>query len=62
MNMNVVADVLSNEQHSPLSIHHPPFSIQHSAAFTIMNIIDTQISDVKIIEPKVFDDERGFFF
>ena len=27
-----------------------------------MNIINTQIPDVKIIEPKVFGDERGFFF
>ncbi|EGM78172.1 dTDP-4-dehydrorhamnose 3,5-epimerase [Rheinheimera sp. A13L] len=27
-----------------------------------MNIIDTSIPDVKIIEPKVFGDERGFFF
>lgn len=27
-----------------------------------MNIIDTSISDVKIIEPKVFGDDRGFFF
>lgn len=27
-----------------------------------MNIIDTRIPDVKIIEPKVFGDERGFFF
>lgn len=26
-----------------------------------MNIIDTKISDVKIIEPKVFGDDRGFF-
>jgi dTDP-4-dehydrorhamnose 3,5-epimerase len=26
-----------------------------------MKIIDTEISDVKIIEPKVFGDERGFF-
>ncbi|QQO62346.1 dTDP-4-dehydrorhamnose 3,5-epimerase [Providencia manganoxydans] len=26
-----------------------------------MNIIDTNIPDVKIIEPKVFGDERGFF-
>ena len=26
-----------------------------------MNILDTIISDVKIIEPKVFGDERGFF-
>ncbi|MDO6764810.1 dTDP-4-dehydrorhamnose 3,5-epimerase [Agarivorans sp. 1_MG-2023] len=26
-----------------------------------MNIIDTCIADVKIIEPKVFGDERGFF-
>ncbi|WP_429033172.1 dTDP-4-dehydrorhamnose 3,5-epimerase [Aeromonas media] len=27
-----------------------------------MNIIDTNIPDVKIIEPNVFGDERGFFF
>ena len=27
-----------------------------------MNVIDTAIADVKIIEPKVFGDERGFFF
>ncbi|WP_421160977.1 dTDP-4-dehydrorhamnose 3,5-epimerase [Aeromonas dhakensis] len=27
-----------------------------------MNIINTKIPDVKIIEPKVFGDERGFFF
>ncbi len=27
-----------------------------------MNIIDTAIADVKIIEPKVFGDERGFFY
>ncbi len=26
-----------------------------------MNIIDTSIPDVKILEPKVFGDERGFF-
>jgi len=26
-----------------------------------MKIIDTRIADVKIIEPKVFGDERGFF-
>lgn len=26
-----------------------------------MNIIDTKIADVKIIEPKVFGDNRGFF-
>ncbi len=26
-----------------------------------MNVIDTEIPDVKIIEPKVFGDERGFF-
>jgi dTDP-4-dehydrorhamnose 3,5-epimerase len=26
-----------------------------------MNIIDTAIPDVKILEPKVFGDERGFF-
>lgn len=27
-----------------------------------MNIIETAIPDVKIIEPKVFGDERGFFY
>lgn len=27
-----------------------------------MKIIDTTISDVKIIEPRVFGDERGFFY
>ena len=27
-----------------------------------MKIIDTAIPDVKIIEPAVFGDERGFFF
>ena len=27
-----------------------------------MNVIDTIIPDVKIIEPAVFGDERGFFF
>jgi len=27
-----------------------------------MNIIDTAIAEVKIIEPKVFGDERGFFY
>lgn len=27
-----------------------------------MNIIDTDIPDVKIFEPKVFGDHRGFFF
>ncbi|MEQ9772531.1 dTDP-4-dehydrorhamnose 3,5-epimerase [Pectobacterium jejuense] len=27
-----------------------------------MKIIDTKISDVKIIEPTIFGDERGFFF
>ena len=26
-----------------------------------MNVIDTSIADVKIIEPKVFGDQRGFF-
>jgi len=26
-----------------------------------MKVIDTKIADVKIIEPKVFGDERGFF-
>jgi dTDP-4-dehydrorhamnose 3,5-epimerase len=27
-----------------------------------MNVIDTEIPDVKIIEPKVFGDARGFFY
>ena len=27
-----------------------------------MKILDTEISDIKIIEPRVFEDERGFFF
>ncbi|MEQ1515528.1 MAG: dTDP-4-dehydrorhamnose 3,5-epimerase, partial [Usitatibacteraceae bacterium] len=27
-----------------------------------MNVIATAIPDVKIIEPKVFGDERGFFY
>ena len=27
----------------------------------MMNIIDTRIPDVKLLEPKVFGDERGFF-
>ncbi len=27
-----------------------------------MNIIDTDIKDVLVIEPKVFGDDRGFFF
>lgn len=27
-----------------------------------MNIIETAIKDVKIIEPRIFGDERGFFF
>ena len=27
-----------------------------------MNIIQTDIEDVVIIEPKVFADERGYFF
>lgn len=27
-----------------------------------MFVIDTSIEDVKILEPKVFDDNRGFFF
>ena len=26
-----------------------------------MNVIETEIADVKILEPKVFGDERGFF-
>src|SRR3569832_493639 len=27
-----------------------------------MNIIPTQVSDVLIIEPRVFEDNRGFFY
>lgn len=27
-----------------------------------MRVIDTQISDVKIIEPEIFKDDRGFFY
>ena len=27
-----------------------------------MQVINTKISDVKIIAPKVFGDERGFFY
>lgn len=27
-----------------------------------MNVIETEIADVKIIEPRVFGDDRGFFF
>ena len=26
-----------------------------------MNIIETNIPDVKLLEPKIFGDERGFF-
>jgi dTDP-4-dehydrorhamnose 3,5-epimerase len=27
-----------------------------------MRIIDTPIHDLKVIEPKVYGDDRGFFF
>ena len=27
-----------------------------------MNVIQTAIPDVKILEPRVFSDDRGFFF
>ncbi len=27
-----------------------------------MKVIETAIADVKIIEPQVFGDERGFFY
>lgn len=27
-----------------------------------MNILDTKILEVKIIEPRIYDDERGFFY
>ena len=30
--------------------------------YSQMNVIPTEIDDVLIIEPSVFDDERGFFF
>lgn len=26
-----------------------------------MNVIDAKISEIKIIEPKIYGDERGFF-
>ena len=27
-----------------------------------MNILETSLKDAYVIEPKVFDDERGFFY
>ena len=27
-----------------------------------MQVFDTKLNDVKIIEPDVFEDERGFFY
>ena len=27
-----------------------------------MKVTDTNIPDIKVIEPTVFEDERGFFF
>ena len=27
-----------------------------------MKVYDTAIADVKLIEPRVFEDERGYFF
>ena len=27
-----------------------------------MRVIDTKIPDVKLLEPQVFGDERGFFY
>ena len=27
-----------------------------------MNVVDTALPDVLILEPKVFGDERGFFY
>ncbi len=27
-----------------------------------MKVIDTKIAGVKVIEPKIFGDQRGFFF
>ena len=34
----------------------------HKEQHQIMNVIATAIPDVKIIEPKVFGDDRGFFY
>ena len=41
-----------------------PVVVQAATGFqdSAMNIIDTAIPDVKIIEPKVFGDERGYFY
>ena len=27
-----------------------------------MNVLDTNLPDVKIIEPRIFGDQRGFFY
>ena len=27
-----------------------------------MKLIETEIGDVKVLEPRVFEDERGYFF
>jgi len=37
-------------------------NLLHSLIANTMKLIQTKIPDVKIIEPKVFGDERGFFF
>ena len=27
-----------------------------------MRVIDTELADVKLVEPTVYEDERGYFF
>ena len=37
-------------------------SVQENQTLNKMKIIETEISDVLIIEPRIFKDERGYFF
>ena len=37
------------------------YGIIHNVQYTTMNVIETDIEGVKIIEPKVFGDARGWF-
>ena len=43
-------------------IHNKNLKVVNPMEFFCMNVIHTEIPDVLIIEPKVFGDERGFFF
>ena len=43
------------------TIFYKSFRKQNTNLIDTMQIIDTKIQDVKIVEPKVFGDERGFF-